>query len=432
LTSDTSFRLILCGIAMAALGSCGGGAVSAPAATPAREPLAISPSSATLFSESPTTFFIAGGSGSYVIISSNQAAVPIAGAFAGTTLTVVPGPVAEETPVSLTVRDTSTAETVAASLTIRPRTVSNVMTITPSASQSPACGTSMCSGGDAEARVSLSQAGIAMVARQVRFEAVSGDIRIITSVAGAPETLSTSGATFTDSTGTARMRIRALPDAASQTALLEVTDLSSGFTQRAGVTIAASSNAPLNAQPSTVVFQGHAPLTCASGVQADVIVFGGRPPYLISQPGSFQVSPVLVAGSGGRFTIAATGQCTAGSQVAVVDANGATVSVTASNILSDVPAPASPATTAFTVSPREVFLGSCNDVANVLLTGGSGAYLSASGHGAVAASITGTTGAIRRVSGAPPAAATITFSDGRSTQEVVVMLTGDARTAPCS
>lgn len=434
MTFDSLFRFFLCGATLATLASCGSGAVSAPPATVTPDPISVTPSTATLFSELPTNFIISGGNGSYIITSSNQAVVPIAGSFSGTTLTVVPNPVAAETPVILTIRDTSTSAPVTAELTVRPRTIENVVTITPSASQSAACGTSICSGGDAEVKVSLSQGGIPIVGRQVRFDVVSGDIRIITSTAGTPEMLSTSGTTTTDNTGTARMRIRVLADAMSQTALLQVTDLSSGFTQRTAVSLAPSSNAPLNAQPSTIVFQGLAPNTCASGIPADVIVFGGRPPYLISQPGSFLVSPTIVTQNGGRFTVTATGQCTAGSQIAVVDANGATVSVTASNALSDVPPPTPTPTTPFSLSPTAVSLNSCTDSASVLLIGGSGSYVAASGNSAVSVTVSGGTGTIRRASpsGAPgTASVTVTFSDGQSTEDVTVTLTGTALTSGC-
>ena len=433
MTFDSLARFFLCGAAVATLASCSG-AVSSPPTPVTPDAISVTPSTATLYSELPTNFIISGGNGSYIITSSNQAVIPIAGSFTGTTLTVVPNPVPEETPVTLTIRDTSTTAPVTAELTVRPRTIENVVTITPSASQSAACGTSICSGGDAEVKVVLSQGGIPIVGRQVRFDVISGDIRIITSPAGTAEVLATSGTTATDNTGTARMRIRVLADAMSQTALLQVTDLSSGFTQRTSVAIAPSSNAPLNAQPSTIVFQGKEPNTCATSISADVIVFGGRPPYLISQPGSFQVSPTIVTQNGGRFTVTATGQCTAGSQIAVVDGNGATVSVTASNALSDVPPPTPTPTTPFIVSPTTVSLNSCNDSANVLLIGGSGSYVPASGNSAISATVTGGTATIRRASpsGAPGVdGVTVTFSDGQSTQLVTVTLTGDAKSSPC-
>lgn len=416
----------------AVLASCSGNVDPGP--TPGGSPTAvvISPPTATLFSNQPTTFVVTGGNGSYIITSSNQAVIPLAGSFTGSSFTVVPNTVAEDTPVTLTVRDTGTATAANASLTVRPRTINNVVTITPSASQSAACGTAVCAGGDAEVRVTLAQNGFPLVGRTVRFDVISGDVRIITSAAGLPETLSTSGTTTTDDTGSARMRIRVLNDATSQTALLQVTDTSSGFTQRAAVTIAPSSNAPLNAQPSTIVFQGTTPQTCASGISADVIVFGGRPPYLISQPGSFTVSPSLVTQSGGRFTVTANGQCSAGSQIAVVDGNGATVSVTASNTLSAVPAPTPPTTPEFSVAPTQVTLNSCNDTASVIAVGGTGAYFASSGSSAVAVRQggDGRTFTVQRArfgdSSTPPfpGPVKVVISDGQANREVEVILSG--------
>ena len=422
----------------AVLASCSGNVDSGP--TPGGSPTAVvvSPSTATLFSNQPTTFVVTGGNGSYIITSSNQAVIPLAGSFSGSTFTVVPNTVAEDTPVTLTVRDTGTATAANASLTVRPRTINNVVTITPSASQSAACGTAVCAGGDAEVRVTLAQNGFPLVGRTVRFDVVSGDVRIITSPAGVSETLATSGTTTTDDTGTARMRIRVLNDATSQTALLQVTDVNSGFTQRTSVTIAPSSNAPLNAQPNAIVFQGTTPQTCASGISADVIVFGGRPPYLISQPGSFTVSPTTVMQSGGRFTVTANGQCSAGSQIAIVDSNGATVSVTASNTLSAVPAPTPPTVPEFAVAPTEVTLNSCTDSASVTAVGGTGAYFASSGNSAVGVTQggDGRTFTIRRVDRpgvTTPVSSpvTVAVSDGRSLREVEVTLSPAAQVADC-
>jgi hypothetical protein len=416
--ADRLARLALALLAFATLASCSG-AVSGPPVVVNAGPLAISPAAATLYSDLPTSFIITGGTGQYVITSSDQAVIPIVGAFTGSVLTVVPGPVVANTPVTLTVRDSASA-TVTATLTVKPRTVSNVVTITPSSSQSTACGTAICSGGDAEVKVVLAIGGVPLRAKTVRFDVVSGDIRIITSAAGLPESLSLTGTAVTDDTGTARIRIRVLPDATSQTALLQITDVSTGFTQRTSVTIAPSSNAPLNAQPGTIEFQGTAAGTCASGIQADVIVFGGRPPYLISQPGSFSIAPTTVTTSGGRFTVGAIGQCANASQIAVVDSNGATVSVTATNRIS--PVQPSTTTTAFTVSDSSVKLTSCNDVANVSLSGGSGSYVGASSHSSIRVTVNSNIGSISRQSpsGSVTSPQTVSFSDGKTVQKVTV------------
>ncbi|HET7729723.1 MAG TPA: hypothetical protein VFK48_06790 [Usitatibacter sp.] len=278
----------------------------------------------------------------------------------------------------------------------------------------------------------LRQNGIPLRGRTVRFDIVSGDVRFITSPPGLPESLALSQTTVSDDNGIASVRVRVLSDATAQTALLQVTDVSSGFTQRASVTVAPGSNAPLNAQPNTIVFKGVAANTCASGISADVIVFGGRPPYLISQPGSFQVAPTIITSSPGRFTVTAIGQCSAGSQIAVVDGNGATVSVNASNTLSDVAPPAAPTPVAFSIAPTQVTLNSCTDTASVSLVGGSGNYYATSGSSQVYAAVNGTTGIIRRAgTGAATTPVNVAFSDGQSNREVVVTLSGLALTGPC-
>jgi hypothetical protein len=426
-------------LASAALvAGCGSGAVGAPPATPVTTQIAVTPSNATLFSDLPTTFQISGGNGSYVVTSSNQAVIALSGTATSGTLTVVPSAVTADTAVTLTIADTGGNTPTSASLTVKPRTISNVVTITPSASQSEACGSAVCSGGDAEVKIVMAQGGAPLVGKAVRIDVVSGDVRVITSPAGSQETLSLSGTTTTDSSGTARMRIRVLADAASQTAILRVSDLSSGFTQDASVTIAPSSNAPLTVQPTEIQFTGLTSNTCAgSSVSADVIIVGGRPPYQITQPSGFLVSPQILTNSGGRVTITATGQCTnsglldPGQIMSVVDNNGATVPVTIHNR----PAPVTPQTAEFAVAPATVTLQSCRDSANVALVGGTEFYSAASGNSAVLASVVASEnmGVIRRNPEVPNTLTTVivTFTDGQKTKDVTVTLTGGAAAGPC-
>lgn len=420
---------------LALVAGCGSGAVGSAPNT-SSGPITITPSTATLYSDLPSTFFVSGGNGSYIVASSDQNALRVSGSFTGSELVVIPSQVAADTPVTLTVRDTGSSTPATAQLVVKPRTVNNVLTITPSATQAAACGTALCAGGDAEVRAVLTQGGIPLQQRAVRFEVLSGDLRVITSAVGLPETLAISTTTATDNTGTARARIRALPDAAAQTALIQVTDLGSGFIQRASVTIAGTTGAPLAASPATITFQGVDVGTCASdtitpGITADVIVSGGRPPYNVSQPSNFVVSPLTVASNGGRFSITPKGACTADTTIAVVDAAGASVTVTVVNKVPDaVTFPT------FSVSPTTVTLSSCNDRANVIIVGGTGNYFATSRVGAVGATVTktvtGAIGTITRVGGTPGSSTVIvTFSDGRSVKDVTVTLAGTA-TGACA
>jgi hypothetical protein len=281
---------------------------------------------------------------------------------------------------------------------------------------------------------------VALVGRQVRFDVISGDIRIITSAPGTPEVDSLSGTTTTDSTGTARIRVRVLADAAAQTAIIQITDTSSGSTQQASVTIAPSSNAPLNAQPQTIQFTGPDANTCSTGVTADVIVFGGRPPYQVTKPSAFSIAPNVIANSGDHIAVSSTGVCArtggtgipeGGQTMAIVDGNGATISV----LIHNDPAPSSVVSTPFALGPSAVTLDSCTAVANIALVGGSGSYFAASGNNLLTATVSGRVGKIQRTknTGPPNGIATIpvTFSDGQTTKDVTVTLTGDALATKC-
>jgi len=417
---------------LAIVAGCGSGAVSAPPATVTPGPIAITPATATLFSDLPSTFFVTGGNGNYVVVSSNQNALRVTGTFTGNELTVIPNQVATDTELDLTVTDTTASSSATAHVTVKPRTVNNVLTITPSATQPASCGTTaICAGGDATVKTVLTQNGVPLANRAVRFEVLSGDVRIITSPAGVPETTALSTTATTDNTGTATVRIRALTDAPPQTALLQVTDLGSGFIQRASITIAGVTGAALSASPSPITFQGTTVGTCASDISADVIVSGGRPPYQVSQPADFLVSPTVVTSNGGRFTITARGVCSTGTQIAVVDSAGATVTVNVINRLADTSN-----TTPFSVSPTAVTLSSCGDVANVILVGGTGSYVASSRVGNITASLPvknpngpGFISSISRTpnSGSPGSTtATVSYSDGRTVQDVQVLLAGPA------
>jgi hypothetical protein len=430
-------RLLLAMLAAMLLGSCGSGAVSSTNAT-SNVPVTVSPNSATLYSDLPATFVVSGGNGNYIVTSSDQMVLPVQSAplTATNAFTVVPSAVGTDTQVTLTVRDTGTAPTATAQLTIKPRTVSNIVTVTPSSSQSAACGASICAGGDAEVKVLLTQAGVPLAGRQVRFDVLSGDFRIITSAPGLPEALSISGTAVTDSSGTARIRVRVLSDAGAQTALLLITDLSTGSSTTTALSIAPSSNAPLSAQPSTISFIGRDNDTCASGVSADVIVFGGRPPYLVTSPGTFVVTPSVLTASGQRFTVTPTGLCTQGSAIAVVDDNGASVIVTASN----VPGALTTTTPDLVVAPTSVTLESCDTIASVSVAGGFPPYFVATSNQGIRATVAprvtgggGATVSIQRRAGTGAVTTTpqtLSISDGRTAVSVEVDLALGAQ-GPC-
>jgi hypothetical protein len=358
-------RLALAALA-AVLASCSGGVSGPP---PVNDPnrITILPDTATLYSGLPTTFTISGGTGAYIVSSSNQAVVAASGPVDRNTLMVVPANVVVDTAVTLTVRDTGTAPVATASLTVRPGTVSNDITVTPTATQGGGCAPAVCSGGDAIVSATISQGGNPLPARGVRLEVVSGDFRFITSPPGFPEVLQESTTVVTDQAGGVHARIRVLPGAPNQTAVLQVTDLGTNAFQRATFSIAqATGSSPgFFAVPDTISFTGPNNLSCAVGTRADVFIFGGLPPYNIGNGGTaFAVSQNSVSSSGGSFYVVANGTCAENVPIPIVDAAGRTTTVTVSNVLGVNAVPA------LVVSPDEVTLSDCNASATVTVAGG--------------------------------------------------------------
>lgn len=417
-----ALRVGLVACAAAWLAGCSG-AVSGTASSTG--PIVVSPASAVVYSDLPATFLITGGNGNYLVASSNQAALPIADSTTGHSFTVIPGTVGSDTPVVLTVRDTANSSAGTANITVKPRTISNVVTVTPSASQAASCGTAICAGGDAEVAVYLTQGDVPLAGRTVRFDVVSGDLRIYTT----NDALATSGTAVTDNTGRASIRVKALDYANGQTALLDVTDTASGATVRTAVAIAPAAAAALVAEPTTLAFIGPNSVSCANGISAEVLVFGGRPPYTVSQSTAFAVFPTIVTSNPGRITVTSTGQCSDGSQIVILDAAGASATVTATNKVSSV------TTSTFDVAPDNVTLTACNQSATVALAGGTGTYFTATGSNlldtrlAYAPSGAGVVGYITRMSGTNATGITsvsAAFSDGQTTKSVTVKLSGAA------
>ena len=424
-------RLALAAISLLVFTSCGSGGVSGPAPVTDPTRITILPGTALAFSGLPTTFVISGGTGSYIVTSSNQAVIPVSGSIVGSSLTIVPNAVSAETTVTLTVRDTGATPTQMATVTVRPGTVANDITITPSSTQGLSCAPAICSGGDALVTATLSLGGVPLPGRGVRFEAVSGDFRFITSAPDASsETLDTSVTVVTDERGKASARIRALPAAANQTALLQVTDLVSQSFQRASFVIAqATGTSPgFFVIPETVTFQGIREDVCAdSRVSASFFVFGGSPPYSIfSSSSAFFVSRDQVSFSGGSFIVTPNGQCVdePGAPIIIRDASGRTVTATVINIRGTEAVPA------LVVAPDTVTLSSCASIATVTAIGGTGSYTANSGSGSVMVtpSPNRKTFSIQRkpATAGSTSPVSVGISDGASTVNVTVELTGNA------
>ncbi len=411
-----------------ALASCGGGSVGPSPVVPDQQAIVILPaSSATApvlaYSGMPTTFSITGGNGSYIVASNNQAVIASPGAFTGSSFSIVPSPVLAETTVTLSVRDTATAPPVTATIAVRPGTINNSITIAPSSTQAADCSPAICSGGDAEVRVTLSQGGIPLPARGVRFEVVSGSFSFITSAPGLPEQVAASHVAVTDETGVARARMRVAAGAANQTALLQVTDLGTGAFRQTSFAIAQyNGNTPaFFTLPSSITLTGANTDRCSNGT-AEVAVFGGTPPYsVVGASTAFSVTPSSIASSGGKFTVSfvSTFQCIENLPVAVTDATGRTLTVLVTNRLGTSAPPIS-------VAPTSLTLGCSTDTAaattSVVVSGGSTPISASSNHPRVSVTVASRTVSVRRLGNdgttVYPTTAVITITDGATSAEV--------------
>jgi len=416
------------------LSSCGSGAVSGTPAANDPSRITILPAIATAFSGLPTTFVISGGTNSYIVSSSNQSVIPVSGGITGGSLTIVPNPVTADTTVTLTVRDTGTTPTATATVTVKPGTVANNITITASSTQGSSClptgvTQAVCSGGDAIVSTTISQGGIPLPARGVRFDVVTGNFSfIVTDPVTGVDSLTNTVTVITDQAGNAQARIRVAADAPNQTALLQITDLGTGAFQRTAFTIAqATWTSPgFFTSPDSITFQGPNTNTCAgSTVQATIFVFGGTPPYTISNTtNAFQTSRDNVSFSGGSFNVIPVGICvgTPGLPIVVRDSAGHTATTAVANIPGSQQAPA------FTVAPQSITLTSCSSTASVAATGGTGNYVASTGSGSITFTQSGGTFTVKRLpnSAAPGSSSTFTVSDGNSSETVTVNFTGDA------
>lgn len=392
----------------------------------------------TAYSGLPTTFTVTGGTGSYIVSSSNQAIIAISGPISGTTFTVVPSPVVTSTTVMITARDTGTAAPATVTVTVLPGTVNNEVTVTPTSSAAAACAPAICSGGDALVSVTISQGGIPLAARGVRFDVLSGTFSFVsTDPVTHVVTLVNTIQVVTDETGKAVALIRIPANAQNQTALLQVTDIGTGTFQRTSFVIVQStgSSPGFFVAPTQITFQGAQQNECANfGISASVFVFGGVPPYTVSNSGPFQVSPNFISSSGGSYSVTPNGSCVAapGLPIVVTDSSGHTATTTVENI------PGTTAPPALTAQPAKVTLSSCTGSASVTVGGGApgpGGYFASAGSNAITASVSGNTVTILRANPSPATAGPVNvgISDGITTTSVEVDLVGQgAGTCPAT
>jgi hypothetical protein len=261
---------------------------------------------------------------------------------------------------------------------------------------------------------------------------VSGDFRFITSAPGQPETLATSTTVISDQAGSILQRIRALPGAANQTAVVQVTDLGTSAFRRATFNIAqATGSSPgFFTVPEEITFTGPNNLACATGTRADVSIFGGLAPYTIGNGGgAFSVSQNVVLQSGGSFYIVANGTCAENVAIPVSDSAGRTSIVRVTNALGTQAVPD------LVVSPSTVTLAECGSQATVTVAGGLPTGFTVSVTSGAVVAFSNPSSRLIGIQRAPGQAATtpvlVGVASGDKVATITVNLTGDALNTRC-
>ena len=228
----------------------------------------------------------------------------------------------------------------------------------------------------------ISQGGIPLAARGVRFEVLSGTFSFVsTDPVTHVVTLVNTIQVVTDETGKAVALIRIPANAQNQTALLQVTDLGTGTFQRSSFAIAQSSGSSPGFAiiPTSIVFQGILTNQCAGltgDIFAELTIVGGTPPYALTGGGSaFMLIPNVVTASGGIVDVKANGTCVPapGNTIVATDSLGHTATATVQNLPGTGTAPA------LTVTPSSITLTSCAGQANATVAGGVSSNYFASG-----------------------------------------------------
>src|SRR3989475_5735692 len=241
---------------LASMGGCGGGSgapnnpFAPPPTTPAPPP--ILPWAAPVYSTTPAPLTVVGGVPPYFVVSSNAAILPVGASVTNGTIVLLPANVLADIAVLITAQD-SAGTKATATITVKPAPIFNTLTVTPA---SAACGAnSICSGGTATAKVTVTGAGgVGIPNRQVRFDVVSGAFAIQSNDPAHPfvSTLTV----VSDQFGVAQVIIQAIAGVPTQPALLRATELTTGNQQTPQFTSVQMINGPagLSAGPSDVSF----------------------------------------------------------------------------------------------------------------------------------------------------------------------------------
>jgi hypothetical protein len=325
---------ILALVGVLGLTACGGGsgAPNNPYAPGPGTPTALTvlPGTLTVYAGTPATLTISGGVPPYSAFSSDTAVLPISLGASSNTIVLLPAPVGLPTAVTVSVQD-SAGTIASAAVTVQPAPLLNGLTVTPN---SAACGTNaVCSGQTATASVTVAGPGGGGIAnRQVRFDVVSGDFLIQTNNPASP--LASTLTVTSDANGLAQIIIKANKDASTQPALLRATETQTGNQVTAQFTIVQTINgaAVLSVVPDNATITS-ATTTCTSGFRVDYYIYGGTPPYRVTNtfPDGATLVNSTVTTSGGFFEAITNGTCVDPLVFSIFDAAGLQTTATLTN-----------------------------------------------------------------------------------------------------
>jgi hypothetical protein len=373
-------------IGLLGLGACGGGSGAPNPTFNPNSSLTVQPAAATAYSETPVTLTVAGGRKPYTVFSSDQSVLLIPLTATNGAVTAVPSLVSVDTAVTLTARDAD-GNTAVSVVTVKPAPLVNSLTLkadgfradcpNPGGSSSAtdtAGQTFICAGQTGSVAVRLKNTvGGGLAGRQIRFDIVQGDFELFTNSPGQPPTFALSYTVPTDQNGDAVARVHALPNASHQIVIVQATDLISGTFVRGIFIITNGADGGLLIVPDTVTITGPDTETCSSGVITSFFIFGGSPPYTISNtfPQFLSVVPTVVNSSGAGFNATTLGGCVSPAVIGITDSAGHTTTVTINNNLGTVPPATVVTPIPIVISPATIPTLACGGPnVNVIATGG--------------------------------------------------------------
>jgi hypothetical protein len=418
-------KLSVAFIAAAALvlASCGGsGATSSPNVGD----LQLLPGAGSIYAGVPTTFNIVGGRAPYLVTSSEPTLLELGFTTSSNSFTVVarnPGVVdvgldPDEVPrrsVNIEVRD-SAGVSLSATFSVLQNFFTGYGVFYANTCAAPASGDAPdgCSGTDSVVNLIPVSNGSLYGDREFELRRVRGDFQFVIENPAVTPQLVDIIRVRTDHEGKAIARLRVAIGAPTQIATYTVTDVATGATTtRTFIIVQQPVFDQITLLPDEITFTGGLVTECGRGT-ADVVVFGGTPPYTISGAPSLGISPSTVTSSGGTFSITAgrtSPPCPADQTVVVTDSRGAVGTVTVSTVAGTGTPPT------LTAAPTTIANLTCGTATTVTVIGGAGLTAS-SQHPRVTATISGTTLTIRRLEGDGatiyPNSGTVTVTDGSS------------------